>query len=222
MKYVLFGSVVLMSLLGCKKTPPVDMEFEYFPIQKGRFVVYRVHEVTTNLAINQRDTSDYFIKAIIGDTLSDNEGRIVNQYRRYYGETANGPWTIHDVWTTVIASTKAELVEENDRVIKLVFKPTDTKEWNANAYNTKGELNCFYTNIGASFSKNGLNFSSTVQVEQANDLNFIEYKRKYEVYAKGVGMVYKLFKDFKITGSNPNNVQQGKELIMEAVSFGIE
>ncbi len=198
------------------------MYYDYFPQTQGRYVVYSVHEVVVDAQINQKDTFDYFIKTVIGDTIIDNEGRIARKFERYKSTDAAGPWSIQDVWTSIIDGPRAELVEENNRTIKLVFAPSEDDEWDMNAYNTLDPLDCYYSGLHESYSLGGNAFSSTVTVEQEDFSSFIDSRRKYEVYARGVGMVYKYYKDFIIINGNPNNVKKGRLLIMSAVSFGQE
>lgn len=217
---------LLVSLLtffsaGCKKKDAhFEMYYDYFPQTEGKYVVYQVKEIHTDLQINQKDTALYFLKTVIGDTLLDNSGRIVREFLRYTGSTPTGPWQLKDVWTTGIHQGKGELVEENNRVIKLVFAPSEDDEWDMNAFNTLGEMTCYYTNIHQSYQLGSLHFEETVQVEQENQKNYIEDKRKFEVYARGVGLVYKYFKDNSILGGNPQNIKKGKEIEFRAVAFG--
>lgn len=198
------------------------MYYDYFPQTQGCYVVYSVHEVVVDSQINQRDTLDYFIKTLIGDTVIDNQGRIARKFERYTSANASGPWNIKDVWTCIIDGPRAELVEENNRTIKLVFAPSEDDEWNMNAYNTLDALDCYYSNLHQSYSLGSNTFSSTVTVEQEDFSSFIDSRRKYEVYARGVGMVYKYYRNFIINNGNPNNIKKGKLLIMSAVSFGQE
>ena len=196
------------------------MYYDYFPMTEGRYVIYSVQEIAVDNQL--KDTTDYFLKTVIGEEIIDNAGRSAREYNRYIGPTANGPWNIKDVWTCVIDGPRAELVEENNRTIKLVFAPSEDDEWDMNVYNTLGEMDCYYSNIHQPYSINGTGFSSTVTVEQEDFNSFIDSRRKYEVYAKGVGMVHKYFRDFIINNGNPNNVKKGRSLMMELVSYGQE
>lgn len=215
--------LLLFTSNSCKKKDVVvEMYYDYFPQTQGRYVVYSVHEVMVDSQINQRDTLDYFIKTLIGDTVIDNQGRIARKFERYTGATASGPWNIQDVWTCIIDGPRAELVEENNRTIKLIFAPSEDDEWNMNAYNTLDAMDCYYSNLHQPYSLGANTFSSTVTVEQEDFSSFIDSRRKYEVYARGVGMVYKYYRNFIINNGNPNNIKKGKLLIMSAVSFGQE
>jgi hypothetical protein len=225
LKTIAVAILLLLTFLGvnsCKQDDPVQMYYDYFPLDEGHYVVYSVHEVLVDQQIQQKDTFDYFIKTLVGEPVTDNSGRAAKQFERYYSSSANGPWTIHDVWTAIIDGPRGELVEENNRVIKLVFAPSEDDEWNMNAYNTLEGLDCYYSNLHQPYSVGSNSFSSTVTVEQEDFSSFIDSRRKYEVYARGVGMVHKYFKDFIIINGDPTNVKKGRELEMRLVSYGQE
>lgn len=205
---------------SCKKKEPFDMHYDYFPLSQNRYVIYSVHEIFVDQQLQQKDTFDYFIKTLVGDTVMDNSNRIARKFERYFSSSASGPWTIHDVWTAIIDGGRAELVEENNRTIKLVFAPSEDDEWDMNAYNTLGQMNCYYSNINQPYTVNGNTFSTTVTVEQEDFSSFIDSRRKYEVYAKEVGMIHKYFRDFIIINGNPNNVKKGHLIDMQLVSYG--
>jgi hypothetical protein len=219
-----FGITIIATalLMGCKKSEPVDMHYDYFPLEEGRYITYSVREINIDDALGLDETLNYYIKAKIGDTIMDNEGRIARRYERYFRDSLNQPWVLQDIWTGILASGRAELVEENQRTIKLVFAPDKYKEWNCNAYNTIDALDCYYSNIHEPGSINGFSFESTVTVEQEDYSNFVDYRRKYEQYAKGIGMYYKQFTDFRISGGNQSNVVKGKEIIMQLIDYGVE
>jgi hypothetical protein len=217
-----FGITIIATalLMGCKKSEPVDMHYDYFPLEEGRYITYSVREINIDDALGLDETLNYYVKAKIGDTIMDNEGRIARRYERYFRDSLNQPWVLQDIWTGILASGRAELVEENQRTIKLVFAPDKYKEWNCNAYNTIDALD--YSNIHEPGSINGFSFESTVTVEQEDYSNFVDYRRKYEQYAKGIGMYYKQFTDFRISGGNQSNVVKGKEIIMQLIDYGVE
>src|SRR5690606_7865171 len=156
------------------------------------------------------DTLHYQLKTVVGEVVTDNEGREAHKFMRYKRDTVSDPWQLSDVWMTIIADHRAELVEENQRIIKLVFAPTKDKLWNANAYNVYDDLECYYDEIHKEYTLNGHVMDSTVTVEQDDELNLIEYRRKYEVYAKEIGLVKKHFRDLKINNFDVTNISEGK------------
>jgi len=223
MKWIFSVFVVALILSGCKKqSTEVHMHLDYFDLTPGRFIIYNVTEITHNNSASH-DTLIYQLKTVIGDTIHDNENRIARKYLRYKRNSSSDPWVIKDVWTAIIADYKAELVEENQRIIKMVFAPTLAKEWNAHVYTTLAEQETYYEEIHQPYQVGNLSFDSTVTVMQENDPpNLIAYKSKYEIYAKGIGMVKKRFVDLNINNFDVTNINSGKELYMNAVSFGFE
>jgi len=219
-------SVVSLSaffFFGCKKNEGVDFHTDYYPVKKGKYIIYQVQDIVIDDEVNQYDTTNVFIKAIIGDTFVDNEGRVANRYERWFGPTASGPWTLIDIWTTIVANNRAELVEENNRTIKLVFAPTEYKTWNANTYNTLEELDSYYTDIHVPYSIGGHSFDSTLTVlQQYVEPNLIQYKNKYERYAKGVGMIQKVYVDELHQNFDTLQVEKARKLYMNMVSYGQE
>lgn len=216
-------TVLVLVIFSCKKDEePFNFHYEYFPLQQGHFVVYEVDEIIIDDALGQDDTLHYYIKTKIGDTITDNQGRVARRYERYFRDSLNQPWELRDIWTAIIDLGRAELVEENQRVIKLVFAPDKFKEWNCNAYNTLDPLDCYYDNIHEADNMNGLSFESTVTVEQEDFQSLVDYRRKYEQYAEGVGMYHKFYKHLRIANGNPTNVVKGHEIYMRIIEYGME
>ncbi len=211
-------------LLSCKKeTPVVDFKYDYFDLSPGRYITYKVMEVRHDAGGSiLHDTLRYELKAVIGDTVIDSEGRVARKYLRYVRDNSTLPWTLKDIWTTNITDRRAELVEENQRKIKLVFSPTIYKEWDINAFNTEDPIMCYYGWIDEPYSIQGMSFDSTVRVEQDYELNLVRFKSKHETYAKGVGLIWKYQKDLYINGFDTLNVSNGDELMMEAIDYGFE
>jgi hypothetical protein len=215
----------LLSLTACKKDEViVDFNYEYFDLTEGRFMIYDVTEIRHDEgAFVKHDTSYYQLKTVIGDTVIDNIGRISREFLRYTRISESDPWILKDVWTSIIDQNRAELVEENQRVVKLVFKPTINKSWNANAFNTFEPLDCYYKNLHDPFQLNSLFFDSTLTVEQDDFFTLVDYRRKFEVYAKGVGLIKKYYKDLGIQNFDTvSGVKNGKELFYNLRSYGVQ
>jgi hypothetical protein len=168
----------------------------------------------------QHDTSYYQLKCVIEDTFTDNAGRLAFNYVRYKRTNSTEPWAQADLWSTTVFNNKAELVEENQRIVKLVFPISEFTTWNANQFNTDIKLNCSYDELHVPKAINGFSFDSTLVVEQEDKRNLIEFKRKYEVYANRVGMVKKYYKDLQISNFDTLNIKSGKEIFMTLTNFG--
>lgn len=228
MKRLVIGVVLfLIFTISCKKNSTEshtnNLYESYFDLSPGRFIVYDVFEVIHDeTAAVKHDTSVYQLKTLIGDSLLDNEGRLTRKYLRYKRKNSSENWLLTDVWTTYKNNKSAFLVEENETFIKMMFPVNVATEWNANVFNTKSAMNCFYKDIHKTLKINGLDLDSTVKIEQENERNLIEYKRKYEVYGNHVGLIKKFYKDLKISNFDTLNVRAGREIYLEITNFGYE
>lgn len=211
-------------LFSCgKDTEDVDFGYSYFGWEEGRYVVYDGMYINHDASLSPaHDTTFYKLKTVVGKEYIDNEGRSAKEFTRYLWNEDDQAWEVKDLYTCIIADGRAELVEENQRKIKLVFAVTEDKFWDMNAFNTQAEQTCYYENIGVARVLNGEEFDSTVTVIHAKSGPLIQYELKFEVYAKEVGMIRKYYKDVFIPGSDTNNIELGKEEILTLTDFGIE
>ena len=221
--------IILISVLifSCKKNNSnetnQDKYSSYFGLSQGRYIIYDVREILHDeTAEIKHDTLNYQLKTVIGDTIFDNAGRLAYKYYRYKRSNAFQNWVMSDVWTILIDENQAELTEENQRIIKLFFPVSDITNWNANVFNLNESLDCSYDKIHQSKSLSGLLFDSTVTVEQENERNLIQFKRKYEVYGNRIGLIKKYFKDLKINNFDTLNIKSGSEIFYNCIDFGFE
>lgn len=222
-KKSLIGTLALLMLLvGCKKQTTPNFHKDYFGLETGRYVIYNVTEITHDTALNPaHDTISYQLKTVWEGEYIDNEGRSASEFRRYKRATANDPWVLADIWTGIIDGIRAELIEENQRVVKLVFAPTLSKEWDVNAYNTMPEMNAYYSDVHIDTTINGVSFDSIVVVDQDRFYSLIDTVRLFEVYAKGVGLIRKFEKNNQYNFSDIEP-QKGREVYYEYLEHGYE
>lgn len=215
------GSLLLI-LGACKKDDAPDFHREYFGLETGRYVIYNVTEITHDTDLSPaHDTVTYQLMTVWEAEYIDNEGRTASEYRRYTRNTPADSWVLADIWTGIFDVNRAELVEENQRKVKLVFAPTLSKEWDENAYNTLGEMNCYYQNVHVDTSINGTLFDSTVFVDQERFYSLIDTVRRYEIYGKHIGMLSKYEKNNKYDFGDPEP-QKGTERYYEYVEHGYQ
>jgi hypothetical protein len=223
-KITLYLSLIVLagvSMVSCKQDPPPNFHFEYFGLEEGRYVVYDVVEVDHDAALGLHETTSYQLKTYWGQEYIDNEGRSGREFIRYKRDSAADSWVLTDLWHGVYDGIRGELIEENQRVVKLVFAPTLSKSWDANAYNLDGELDCFYRDIHQDTIISNHKFDSTLVVEQDEFSSLIDTVRMYEMYAKNVGLIYKHYVDNHYQFSS-DEVVNGKEIYYTYVTHGFE
>ncbi len=223
-RLVVFLVVSLLLFTACKKVveETYSSNHNYFGLIDGRFVIYDVYEMNHDDAINVHDTIHYQLKTWIDSIYIDNEGRTNKQFKRYKRDNDMSSWVLIDVWTAIIDGNNAELVEENQRKVKLVFPIFLNTTWNPNAFNNLGVETSTYSRVHKSLSLNGYNFDSTATVLQKDFLSLVDCRKQWEIYAANVGLVYKFYKDLEIENFDTLSVIKGNEIHYSLIEYGAE
>lgn len=225
MKWIFSLSTFLILLLSaCKKDSLSDgsasFHYNYYPIKKGSNWIYEVREINHDEnAANPHDTLYYQLKTEIGDTLYDNEGRIVNRFYRFKRSSPTQAWQLMDLWTTILANNKAELVEENIRRVTLCFPVRQNTTWDPNQFNFLTPQLAYYESLHLPFNNGYCQADSSVKVVSANELTLVSYKNQWETYGKNVGLLRKVYKDLQISNFDTLNAKQGKELYYDLLEY---
>ncbi len=218
--------LVLTVLFSCGKgNSNVDLNSyeSYFPMDFGTYVDYEVVEIQHDInAEITNDTVFYYLRTVIGDTITDNEGRLARKFVRKKRNELSDPWVISDVWTALVNDIRVEVTEENKRKVWLILPPLNSSYWNLNAFNVDEPIFCTYDGLHENSSINNISFDSVITVEQEDVLNLVSFRRKYEQYANNVGLVKKYYKDLNIFNFDTLNIQSGTELIYKCIDFGVE
>jgi len=188
---------VILIIASCKKDDPtkVDIGYGYFPAEVGSWIIYDVDSTVWNdfnfPAASDVDTFKYQIKEVIESKFIDADGREALRWERYKRESVTEPWVIKDVWLANKTASTAEMVQENERFIRLIFPVKLSKFWDGNAANMRKIWDYQYTEVDVPKTVGGIAFDSTLTVLQMDfdpciTLDFFE-----EYYAKNVGLIYK-------------------------------
>lgn len=218
------GIFLLLSLItSCKQEEiTIDFGYEYFGWEEGNYVVYDVMEVFHDINLTpSSDTLYYTLKTKVGEPIMDNEGRMANKYFRY---TYNSAGNLQDqrVWAGIIAGQRAELVEENQRIIHLVFAVTPDKTWDRNAFNPWDERIASYQGINQARTIGDQTYPNSVRVNIQDFFSLVDHRVKYNTYAKDIGLVHRYEKDLTIANFDTLNIQSGREIYYTAIEYGKE
>lgn len=229
-RLILFAAVAGIALVSCKKDEqpdPVDLGYDYFPTEVGKWVEYKVDSMWRDDASAVWDSVSYQLLERIVEEYSDLEGRSARRIERFI-KNANDEWVIRDVWTATRNSTAAELTEEDVRRLKLSFPVRNTRSWDINVYNVEDELKVACREEGTPWSNVALTFPATVLVKNTRPIDFVFDKTFEERYAKDVGLVYKLWVDLETQNRYIPETQQyvterrGFRLNMTCVAYGTD
>lgn len=224
-KIIFFLLCLILLVTSCKKNQSVpNLHLDYFGITEGRYVIYDVTEINQDHNQNQNDTLKYQLKTYWADTFVDNEGRMAREFLRYTRNTDTISWSLKDTWTGYIDdNTRGEIVEENQRVVKAVFRPSLDKKWDANAYNQLGFLELSYDKVHAPYNSNGTNFDSTIVIKSDIEPSLIDSASHHYVYAKNIGLIEQSTRSLKYQlNSQGFYLNKGKEIYYRFIETGIE
>lgn len=215
-------------LISCKKTVDIpikegfSLDVEYFGLKKGNFIEYNVVHIVHDDEVDIHDTLKFKFKTLVGDTFTDNQGRKASKFFRYTWNDLNDSWLIKDVWSAIIDGKNAELVEENQRVVKLTFPIKLSTPWNPSALSNNNGENYVYSAIHSPLNLNAFHFDSTITVLQNKYFTLVDYKFQTEVYARKIGMISKYYKNLRIKNFDTLQVKKGEEWFYTLTKFGQE
>ncbi|MFZ4634922.1 MAG: hypothetical protein ACOYNO_12005 [Saprospiraceae bacterium] len=207
------GCFLFLSSCADRVTGTADLidptaQHPYFPLETGRFIEYQVDSVVFDFAPgggSLRDSSTTFVREMVGDTITDNNGEVLYRIERYERADAFAPWTFKRVETAARTTTQAIRTENNLRFLKLIFPLDRRTEWNGNLWidadreiEVAGERIRPYSNwlyeVDSIDQVNVIGpfvFDSVLTVSEVQDVNAIEYRFSRAKYAKGVGLVWR-------------------------------
>lgn len=235
-------ALCMLLLPSCKKTD--DTAFtaaeDYFPIAVGKSFSYRLDSVKPMNFGTRLDTFYYQAKDTVVAEFKDNLNRTSYRVYRYTRDTsATKPWQYQATYVITKGDKTIEVIDNNLRFIKLASPVSEGFKWKGNTYiDTKSagslykyldEWNYEYMNVGLPFTTRKGRFDNTVTVFQQesyvqegpfNPAYFDQRTYSVEVYAKGVGLIYKrfLFWEWQTT-PNPHFTDESNGLYMNLIDY---
>jgi hypothetical protein len=227
-KNIVLISFILIIVLGCQKeelNEEVDFGYDYSGLVVGKYVIYDVVSIVYDDFTLTSDTSLFQIKEVVDSKYIDGTGNEAYKIIRYKRITEPNNWESLDVWSSKLTNTTYEVVEENQRFIKLIFPLKLNKTWNGNSKNNLPTWDYEYKGIDNPETIGNLQFDYITTVVQFDDENEILIQRDFaeEKYAKNVGLIYKKVIDVE-KDYNPQTflweITKGIDYTMTINSYG--
>ncbi len=219
--FLLILSIIVISISSCKKETekPMDVGYDFFPVNTGKWIVYQVDSTFYNDFTDSVYHYNYEIKEVVESVFLDNQNRETQRLERYKKVSDTTNWYISNVWMMNLTSSTAEKVEEDYRFIKLIFPVKKSSRWDGNAYNVLDEQEYKYTDVDKPYTVNGITFDSTVTVLQKITSNPIQEDYQIEIFARHVGLIYKKYKSLKKSNAG-TVIDSGVDYSYSIISFG--
>ncbi|SFB73260.1 hypothetical protein SAMN05421780_101160 [Flexibacter flexilis DSM 6793] len=227
-KYIL--GLVLIGLAACstREVEPLATYagFDYFPLQKGNYIVYDVDSTTWTITA-QKYSVHYQIKELVGDSFPDLTGNTAFKIMRYKRYNTAQTWAFDSVWTATRTSRQAIRNENNIPFVRLIFPLQVGNTWNGNQLNVYQNPNAPYyrlDSVGISKQLKGLSFEKCLKVTQANETNFLGKNVEVEYYAQNIGLVSKAVTQIEYLDQSlyGDSVKIGGIYTQTAIEYGKE
>ena len=189
----LVATLILCLLFACDNVnsnlPPPQDGGKFFYPNVGQSVIYDVED--TQYALTGKFmVKTYQLKEINVLAFKDLDGKEAFKIERYRRKNDTQKWTIDSVFRAKKEIDKALKSENNVTYVKIYFPIKEGLKWNGNAYNSFGNDTYELKKVNQSFQTNGQKFENTFSVIQQNDSTLVDLKRRIEVYAENIGMIY--------------------------------
>jgi len=205
----------LLTFVSCKKTEtlsPVTLN-NLYPLQTGKTYLYRLDSMVVLNLGSDTAIHSYLAKDIVDSQFLDASGRKSFRIYRYITDTAGiQPWQYAATFYATFDTVRTEFVDNNNnRFINLALPVDEYTTWSGNAYINTISPSPYayldgwqyqYQNLNQPFTVLEGTIPNTYTVFQQNDstqigiFNPLYYQERdyaIEVYAKGVGLIYKKF-----------------------------
>jgi len=224
-------AVLSAALIGCydEDLTGMDLGYDYFPSEIGKYVVYEVDSVWQDDIIGPIGAGQvsYLLHEQNESVFVDEAGRDAIRVERV--TTSTSPMRIR-VWSRVRTASFAEQQEENVIFIKHNFPIREGKQWQGFDRTTPGSVRQYfahenipgnweftYQNVDMPYTIGSLTFDSTVTVIQIDRPTIASVSiHSKEVYAKHVGLIHRLVSAYNIQGLD----SIGYRWEMRAIDFG--
>jgi hypothetical protein len=192
------GFLLVSAIVACSRKDDdpssVDVGYDYYPVNGGATWVYRVDSFAydDNTGETTIDTFVFEYREQISGTYTDVNGGTGQFVSRSFKRQEAGEWEPVNAWAVLKTNLNAQRVEENVRFVKLVFPLENNKTWNGNLYNNLGEEEYSVEAFDEPLSLGAATYGHTLKVLHKDEENAIEEIKRYEIYARNVGMIYSL------------------------------
>lgn len=209
---IVFAGILLVA--ACSKTdsfPTVKLE-NIMQLQPGKYIIYKLDSLNYVNFGQTLALSRYQAKDIVDAAITDNLGRPswrVIRYLRDSASTSEADWKPNITYTITVTNNEVEVIEENQRYIKLKQPIREGMTWRGNAYINPESFDASFSIDIWDYTYNevftpfvfddGRTVDSTITVNQRDEvLGDVDNPDSYsvqnfskEVYATNVGLIYK-------------------------------
>jgi len=191
LSYILIAIVIFLASCGKDEIEePVDMAYDYFPVETGNYSIYKVDSIVWDDFNNTIDTFSFEVKLLVDEEFTDNAGRKSYWWKKSIKDD-KGDFIFNNNYTITKTTDRLETVVENIRSLMLIFPFSAGSTWDFNALNSDEEKQAICTDFD--YKTNILNktYEKCASIQYVDDVNLIQEFEHEEIFARNIGMIYK-------------------------------
>lgn len=228
----LMFSTIMLACSTIERVEP-DSGLDYYPLHVGQYALYQVEE--TNILFSTQTKTFYELKVIVNDSIVSDQGVTYFLIRQKRAK-ASDSWETLDTWSAQVTKNKIIQNEGNILFVKLTFPLSLNLAWDGNQFNNLADDGNLFTgsksdqyfisdfNAPASLPSGFETDHALTVIHNDFSDNIVGVDQRKEIYAKGVGLIYKAITQLNYcTGSNclgQQKIDKGVILIQSLKAYG--
>ncbi len=233
-KIALFLCLAAGVVAGCEEKfvelDPNAAGYDYYPLEVGDYRIYNVTDI--RFLNNVSDTNRFQMRELVDTTFIDQTNTLNYKIIRSVRPDENSAWQEDSVMVVTKSHNNIILTKDNTRYVKMVFPVEEGKMWAGDMYNNrtipedngKGDRDPFkrkepyrYENVGQPYELDGENYANSVTIVIGTPFDdpYAGLNDRKEVYAKGVGKVYRLFNRATYAPCATNQCPEGENFKLD-------
>lgn len=213
--YSLLSACLLFSCTDKKETLDVEPLSDYFPLQVGKSITYRLDSTVFTFNGTQTEVHPYQVKHTVLQEVTNNGQKAFLIQRLLNNETATGSWVNNGTYLVTPGINQIEVTTDNHQVTTLQAPLRKGFSWKGNSRLPFEPYKQLFNFSLIAYAMNGWNFSytgfgdETIEGQAYNNVWTVEQHNEtlnmpptpntevatkevsVEKYAKGIGLVYK-------------------------------
>lgn len=233
--YFLMILIAPALLVSCEKKDEIFKTAaiaDFSPLAVGKYITYRLDSTVYTAFGTQKEIHSYEVKYETDALITDNLGRPAYRIIRYIRNSPVAAWQSDASFMAVNTGTGLEFTENNMRFIKLKQPIKEGANWKGNSfidtYSLYSEVKYLadwdytYEDVDMPAVLGSFNLDSTLTVNQRDEItgnpgdanSYSEVNIGKEIYARGIGLVYRNFLHTTYQPGNGGYFEEG--------SYGVE
>ena len=185
---------VILFQAGCDSNDidpdPERLGLEFYPLETGLYRDYKIRHIRYS-AISKPDTSNYYLREHVLDSVVNMEGGYTYILARYSKDSLNLDWELDSLWKAEKNSKFVRITENNVPYVKLVFPVKEGMSWDGNAYNNEEPKEYAMGHAYQPFQVLDSMYEESVTImHDSIPDQIVRYILKYEVYGNNVGLIF--------------------------------